>query len=43
MVLSEDSGNEAKPVLMFFCHVYAKKVIVSLIVQSCLPLKGAEG
>ena len=42
-MLSEESANEAKLVLMIFCHVDALKVIVSLIVQSRLPLKGTEG
>ena len=41
-MLSEESGSKAKPVLMGFRHIYAWKVIVSFIVQSRLPLKGAK-
>ena len=42
-MLSEESGNEAKLVLMIFRHVDALKLIVSSIVQSHIPLKGTEG
>ena len=41
--LSEESENEARPVLMVFRHVDTWKGIVSLIVRSHLPLKGLEG